>query len=682
MILGQQAYLQGEREAEIPGVTSGHSVPGKPETEEREPLSLWTELERVYRRVARNAMIDEAAAILSGAPLPDRPMPAPAASLPEGWNPVAQLREVFALSDFETDILLLCAGCAVDRRFSVALSALQAESPAPTLGLAFSVLDNPHWSALSRMRPLRYWRLIEMGPGGLLQAPLAIDERILLYLLGVPAADERLELVIHALSGGEEQESSSDAVQQVATRGALHWRRASRGVILLTGDRSSERSALFHTICRQGGLHTWVLDSGDLPETSTDRERLARIYTREAALWPAALLVRTERLENPSLLQSWLGRVSAPVAVDVETGSAADQLTGLRLAAPAMSAAERKAEWQRRLGAMSSQLGAGLDAMVEAFALDSREIQETAEAIEEEAALEAAETGERTELRAKAWTLCRTAAQRSLDALASRVINAAHWKDLVLPEAQTGILQQVVIHARQAARVNEEWGFAARYARGLGLSALFSGTSGTGKTMAAGVLSRELDRDLYQIDLATVVSKYIGETEKHLRKIFDAAERSGAILLFDEADALFGKRSQVRDSHDRYANLEVSYLLQRMESYRGIAILTTNMQSALDPAFQRRLRFVVQFPFPDAPSRERIWSKVFPAAAPTEGLSYARLAQLNVTGGSIRNIALLAAFLAADAATPITMTHVLAAARTEYAKLDKPLSAAETRGWE
>ena len=138
--------------------------------------------------------------------------------------------------------------------------------------------------------------------------------------------------------------------------------------------------------------------------------------------------------------------------------------------------------------------------------------------------------------------------------------------------------------------------------------------------MAAGVLAGELNRDLYQIDLATVVSKYIGETEKHLRKIFDAAERSGAILLFDEADALFGKRSQVRDSHDRYANLEVSYLLQRMESYRGIAILTTNMQNALDTAFQRRLRFVVQFPFPDAPSRERIWRKVFPAAAPTSRL--------------------------------------------------------------
>jgi SpoVK/Ycf46/Vps4 family AAA+-type ATPase len=177
------------------------------------------------------------------------------------------------------------------------------------------------------------------------------------------------------------------------------------------------------------------------------------------------------------------------------------------------------------------------------------------------------------------------------------------------------------------------------------------------------------------------VSKYIGETEKHLRKIFEAAERSGAILLFDEADALFGKRSQVRDSHDRYANLEVSYLLQRMESYRGIAILTTNMQSALDPAFQRRLRFVVQFPFPDGPSRERIWRKVFPASAPKEALDFEKLAQLNVTGGSIRNIALLAAFLAADAGTAIAMRHLLEAARTEYAKLDRPLSPAETRGW-
>jgi hypothetical protein len=634
--------------------------------------------------VARNAVVDEAAAILSGAAaVAGGPLQAPLTMLPQPWNPVEKLREIFGLTEFEIDVVLLCAGSAIDRRFPAALSALQPGSPLPTFGLAASVLEKPHWSAFSRMRPLRYWRLIEIGAGGLLQAPLVIDERILQYLLGVPAADEQMELVIHPLAGGEEQaEDASDEFQEVTARGALHWRRASKGTILLSGDRVSERTELFHAMCRAAGLHAWVLDTVDLPEIAADRERLARAYSREAALRPAALLVRTERLENAWLLESWLRRVSAPVAVDVEVGSAADRLSGLRLAAPAMTAAERKAQWQMRLGDISPELGGELDAMVDAFALDAKEIRETAEAIEEEAALDSAAGGDPKALSAKAWKLCRTAARRSLDELASHVTNAANWPDLVLPEAQTGILRQIAIHARQAARVNQDWGFAARYARGLGLSTLFSGASGTGKTMAAGVLSKELERDLYQIDLATLVSKYIGETEKHLRKIFNAAERSGAILLFDEADALFGKRSQVRDSHDRYANLEVSYLLQRMESYRGIAILTTNMQNALDPAFQRRLRFVVQFPFPDKPSRERIWSRVFPAAAPTEGLSYARLAQLNVTGGSIRNIALLAAFLAADAGTPITMKHVLEAARTEYTKLDKPLAAAEIRGWE
>ncbi len=448
----------------------------------------------------------------------------------------------------------------------------------------------------------------------------------------------------------------------------------------MTGSRASDRAALFQAMCREAGLHAWVLDSADLPDSPAERERFARAYTREAALWPAALLVRTGRLENAALLDAWLRRVTSPVAVDVETGSAAERLSGLRLAASSMTAAESKAEWKRRLGALAPELDAELDSMVEAFALDAKEIQETAEAIEEEAALASAENKE--SLAAKAWNMCRVAARRSLDELATQVEGGAGWSDLVLPEEQSAVLRQIAIHARQAARVNEEWGFGARYVRGLGLSALFSGASGTGKTMAAGVLARELNRDLYQIDLATVVSKYIGETEKHLRKIFDAAERSGAILLFDEADALFGKRSQVRDSHDRYANLEVSYLLQRMESYRGIAILTTNMQNALDTAFQRRLRFAVQFPFPDGTSRERIWRRVFPVAAPTAALDYERLGQLNVTGGAIRNIALLAAFLAADAGAPIGMRHILQGARAEYAKLDKPLSVAETRGWE
>jgi SpoVK/Ycf46/Vps4 family AAA+-type ATPase len=230
-------------------------------------------------------------------------------------------------------------------------------------------------------------------------------------------------------------------------------------------------------------------------------------------------------------------------------------------------------------------------------------------------------------------------------------------------------------------QVYETWGFSALGRRGLGVSALFAGDSGTGKTMAAEVLAHELELDLYRIDLSAVVSKYIGETEKNLRQVFDAAEEGGSILLFDEADALFAKRGEVKDSHDRYANMEVAYLLQRMESYQGLAILTTNLKSSLDRAFTRRLRFTVHFPFPDLGQRERIWAQVFPATAPTRGIEPAKLAQLKVTGGNIRNIAMNAAFLSAEADEPIGMAHLLKAATLEADKLERPIADAETRGW-
>ena len=654
---------------------------GKPLPLEAEPSApdvqtLWSELDRVYQHIARSAETYGSSASKNGKSPQSR-----FAGTPDGWNPVARLQEMFALSAFETEILLLCAGAALDRRFSEVIDAAQPGTPHATFGYAASVLANPHWSALSRMRPLRYWRLIETGPGALLQAPLQIDERILQYLLGVPTSDDRLESIFHVFRDDDHSVSLSPAMQQVADHGVLHWRRAPQPGLLITGQRPSERARLFHAMCRDANLQPWVLDAGDLPESPIDRERLARIFTREAALWPSALYIRTERLENAALLDAWLRRVNTPVAVDVETGSPADRLKGMRVVAPSMSVSERKALWKAHLGALSDKVDPLLDRIVEAFELDAREIHDTAEAVNEKSVLLFTAENGNDSLPALAWQLSRSAARRSLDELATHIQGNAAWPDLVLPDPQIGLLRQIALHARQSSTVHGDWGFGERYTRGLGLSALFSGASGTGKTMAAGVLARELDRDLYQIDLATVVSKYIGETEKHLRKIFEAAERSGAILLFDEADALFGKRSQVRDSHDRYANLEISYLLQRMESYRGIAILTTNMQNALDPAFQRRLRFVVQFPFPDAPSRERIWRKVFPASAPLGQLDFEKLAQLNVTGGTIRNIALLSAYLAADAGSAIEMHHLLEAARTEYAKLDKPLSAPETRGW-
>jgi ATPase family associated with various cellular activities (AAA) len=332
---------------------------------------------------------------------------------------------------------------------------------------------------------------------------------------------------------------------------------------------------------------------------------------------------------------------------------------------------EQRNLWIRALGPAAAAVDGGVEALVSHFDLEARAIAQVAAV--------AGGADDRDALPA-IWHECRVQARPRLDDLAARIEPGAGWDDLVLPEAQRATLRQIAAQVRARTIVHHHWGFAARSSRGLGTAALFSGTAGTGKTMAAEVLAGELELDLYRIDLSAVVSKYIGETEKNLRRVFDNAEGSGAILLFDEADALFGKRTEVRDSHDRYANIEVSYLLQRMEAYRGLAILTTNLEGALDQAFMRRLRFVVRFPFPDAAQRREIWQRTFPAETPLGALDVGVLARLDVAGGNIRNIGLNAAFLAADSGVRVEMEHVLAAARSEYAKLERPLSDLELEG--
>ena len=283
------------------------------------------------------------------------------------------------------------------------------------------------------------------------------------------------------------------------------------------------------------------------------------------------------------------------------------------------------------------------------------------------------------------WEVCRTSERPRLDTLAQRLDPKMTWDDLILPKADTDLLRQIAAQADQRNQVYRDWGFDRKMNRGFGISALFAGESGTGKTMAAEVIANDLRLNLYRIDLSQVVNKYIGETEKNLRRLFDAAEDGGAILFFDEADALFGKRSEVKDSHDRYANIEINYLLQRMESYRGLAILATNVKSALDQAFIRRLRFIVNFHFPAAADRRRLWSKAFMQheagrglpVPPLGRLDYDRLGALNLTGGHIHNVALNAAFMAAQSGTPITMPLILEAARAETRKLDRPNNEAE-----
>ena len=292
----------------------------------------------------------------------------------------------------------------------------------------------------------------------------------------------------------------------------------------------------------------------------------------------------------------------------------------------------------------------------------------------------AAGQGDATAVLHAAWQGCVSVTRPRLESLAQAIPVVATWAQLVLPATEKEQLRQLIDQVRQRNLVYQDWGFAARMNRGFGITSLFLGESGTGKTMAAEVIASELNLSLFRIDLSAVVSKYIGETEKNLRRLFDAAEDGGAILLFDEADALFGKRSEVKDSHDRYANIEINYLLQRMEAFRGLAILATNAKSALDNSFQRRLRFTVNFPFPGAAERKQIWQIVFPPEAPTRDLDFERLARLPLTGGNIHNIALNAAFLAAQTKEQaVTMDLVLEAANRELQRLNRPVNAADLR---
>lgn len=592
---------------------------------------------------------------------PDEVVPAPA---------LETLCNVFGLSSFERRILLLCAGVELDGSFASLCAAAHGDSRAyPDFSLALAAFPDAHWSALAPTAPLRYWRLIEVADNGALTtSPLRIDERILHYLAGVSHTDERLIGMVQPVAPPPALPLSHQRTARLIAEAWGAHRPGDLPVIQLCGQDPSDRRDVAAAACEQLGLRLMVLPASLMPGESRELENLARLWEREAALEGSALLLECKGASEH--LQLFVERVRSALMV-----SSRDRLSGWQKDTVTFDVerplqAEQRQFWREVANVADSSLA---DSLTAQFNLSSRDLRSMAAAV-----LTTETSGDRaTDL----WDACRARTRPRLENLAQRIAPAAGWDDLVLPAQQLETLREIAVHVRQRARVYGEWGFAARSSRGLGITALFEGVSGTGKTMAAEVLANDLRLDLYRIDLSQVVSKYIGETEKNLRQIFDAAESGGAVLLFDEADALFGKRSEVKDSHDRYANIEVSYLLQRMETYRGLAILTTNMRSALDTAFMRRIRFVVQFPFPDSASRAEIWRRVFPGETPTDPLDLNKLARLNIAGGNIRNIALNAAFLAASDGGRVGMTHLLQATRSEYGKLEKRLSAAETGGW-
>ncbi|HPT37881.1 MAG TPA: ATP-binding protein [Methanothrix sp.] len=610
----------------------------------------------------------------------------------ECWNfPVPAALEslctAFSLTAFERELLLLCAGVEFQPDIAALCAAAQGDSRMshPTFALAMKSLQQPHWSAISPSSPLRRWHLIRIGSGDLLtKCPLQIDERVLYFLLGVPGLDERLQGFVEPVISHCEMPSS---YEMLAERIVDLQMKSGDALIQLCGMQDDGKRAVAQSACQRMGLQLYAIRAGDIPAAVAEREALARLWEREALFSNSALFVecgQAQEAEGRAILSatiSFLQSVQCLILVSCAEPLACPGRLSIRLDVKKPTSAEQEDLWRRTLKDAACKLDGFLGQAVYQFDLGLAGIEKAGAEVLSALSSEADKSNETRAIDCLLWEACRHQARPRLSELAIRIDAKAEWDDLVLPGSQKKMLREIAAQVRQRFRVYSEWGFAAKGARGLGLSALFTGSSGTGKTMAAEVLANELELDLYRIDLSQVVSKYIGETEKNIRRVFDAADEGGAILLFDEADALFGKRSEVKDSHDRYANIEISYLLQRMEAYRGLAILTTNMKKALDTAFMRRIRFIVEFPFPDASQRAEIWNRIFPQQTPLGNIDLARLARLNVAGGSIRNIALYAAFLAAETGERVEMKHLLRAAQVEYGKLERPLAGSEVGGW-
>jgi hypothetical protein len=603
------------------------------------------------------------------------------------------LSQRFGLSRFEQELLLLCAARDLDTRIDKLCGQAQHDAGRnyPTFALALVMFDEPTWDALSPDHPLRFWNLLEVNQVGgqsLTTSILRADERIVNYLKGMNHLDDRVARLItpvHLQSEiNELPESQNNTVTFINKEIELSLSKQHLPVVQLSGRDSASKQLVALQVANEFRRILYRLPAESLPVHGAELETFIRLLQRETQLLPITIYLDARDVDKAAegraaAIKRFLNAYEGLIFLDVfePWPSAERQTVSVKISKP--TADEQYNVWLGELGEPLTNLAEQLAGQ---FNLDLASIKQIA----------AKSNGNQAVI----WQGCRASLKPAMDGLAQlleprrewQVLDSRDatqrqeiWSYLVLPEPDKRILNQIAAQVAHRFQVYEKWRVSRSINRGLGISVLFSGESGTGKTLAAEVLAKVLDLDLYRIDLSSVVNKYIGETEKNLRRLFDAAEDSGVVLFFDEADALFGKRSEVKDSHDRYANIEINYLLQRLEAYNGLAILATNLKSSLDQAFMRRLRFIVNFTFPSAGERLKIWQKAFPQGVPVdEKLNFERLAKLNLTGGNIHSIAINAAFLAASrASATVTLPLVLEAAKDELRKLDKQFSEADFR---
>jgi hypothetical protein len=623
-----------------------------------------------------------------------------------GYLSLPQLGRLFGLTEFEERCLVVCMAPELERKYEKLYGYIQDDVTRrrPTVDLVLSLLCRGAAERLSARicfdsrSPLLRFRLLQCGDGTgdqtpLLSRPLKLDDRTLDFLLGIGRFDARLDLVASLVSPGAGhaqiprlQESRTRAVELIKSQ------LGQRNIILhLAGPDGAGREALATAICHDLGLPMIVADLSKMSAQSVAFEELIWLAGREAVMQPAALCLRgldalladTEKLRSRmdalsgavttfSRLTFLIGKL--PWKPEPEFG----QSIAVRIEVPVPEPEARRDLWQSILAAQTGPTGAGdldevLDDIAVRFKFTPGQVKQAIRAAQNLARWRSPDARMTA---GDLYAACRGQCGMKLGALARKVDPKHRWEDIVLPPDQLEQLHEICDQVKHHHTVYGKWGFGRKLSLGRGVTALFSGPPGTGKTMAAEVISNELQLDLYKIDLSQIVSKYIGETEKNLDKVFEAAEASNAILFFDEADALFGKRSEVKDAHDRYANIEIGYLLQKMEEYEGIAILATNLRQNMDEAFVRRLGVIVEFPFPDEEYRRRIWEVVFPAEAPLgDDVDFGVLARaVKLAGGNIKNISLAAAFYAARDGGVISRSHLNRAARREHQKLGRTWS--------